>query len=201
MSKVTLIEKIKQKGIEEAEAIRTKGKADAENLYQQMLLDAKHRFDVLLEKTNAKQQVLVETKKQSIERALRDEKAMAKQKLIEQVFAEVKAYLIGLKGKDLYNYVKQALKKEHIEGDETIMVSKHDYETYLAILSSKKGDLVDCDLLNKELGTNLKLTKEPAKIESGFIVVGKIFDLNFSYEETLEKLTSTYEKQIYEEMN
>jgi V/A-type H+-transporting ATPase subunit E len=200
MSKVTLIEKIKQKGLEEAALIRQKGQEEAQSLYQKMLDDANHRFDALLVKTERKQQATIDTKKQSIERALRDEKAMAKQKLIEQVFAEIKSYLINLKGKDLFNYIKHSISKETIQGDEIIMVSKHDYETYLSILSTKKGNLVECDLLNKELGTQLKLSKEPASIESGFIVVGKIFDLNFSYEETIDRLTTAYEKQIYEEM-
>lgn len=200
MSKVTLIEKIKQKGLEEAALILQKGQEDAQNLYQKMLDDAKHRFDALLTKTERKQQATIDTKKQSFERALRDEKAMAKQKLIEHVFAEIKSYLVNLKGKELFNYVRNSISKESIQGDETIMVSKHDYETYLSILSTKKGDLVECDLLNKELGTTLKLSKEPARIESGFIVVGKIFDLNFSYAETIDRLTTAYEKQIYEEM-
>ncbi len=202
MSKLTLVEKIKQKGMAEAASIREKGLKDAEAHYQKMLADAKAHFDNAYLKTQSKQLQVLETKKHSVERALRDENAMAKQKLIETVFNEVKAYLFNLKGKELFSYVKHAIEQESLEGNETIRVSKKDYETYQSILSTQKGDLVDCDLLNRALGSkfSLKLSKEPADLDSGFLVVGKTFDLNFSYEETIEVLMKSHEKKIYEEM-
>lgn len=202
MAKGTLYEQIKLKGQKEAEAIVEQGKVEANALYQKMISDSRTHFEVSNEKAEKKSKATIDSKEQMNRRALRDENALAKQALISGVFEEIKTYLENLKGKDLFNYVKSALQKETIEGNEHIQVSKKDYETYRSILASTTGDLVDADLLNKELGAkaHLKLSKQPANIESGFIVVGKIFDLNFSYEETIQRLTTKYEKEIYEEM-
>jgi len=203
MAKETLFEKIKQKGIQEAEAIKEEGRKQGFAHYEKLINDAKNQFNDALNKAKEKQKMTIAAKELSTSRALRNEQALAKQALIDNIFKEIKAYLQSLKGEPLFNYVKQALSKETIQGDETIKVSKKDYETYRSILSTKTGDLVECDLLNKALGSkfNLKLSKEPVDIESGFMVIGSYFDLNFSYEETLEHLIEKFEKEIYEAMN
>lgn len=137
MAKETLFEKIKQKGIQEAEAIKEEGRKQGFAHYEKLINDAKKQFNDALNKAKEKQKMTIAAKELSTSRALRDEQALAKQALIDSIFNEIKAYLQSLKGEPLFNYVKQALSKETIQGDEAIKVSKKDYETYRSILSTK----------------------------------------------------------------
>src|SRR5690606_30139440 len=105
--------------------------------YEKLINDAKNQFNDALNKAKEKQKMTIAAKELSTSRALRDEQALAKQALIDSIFNEIKAYLQSLKGEPLFNYVKQALSKETIQGDEMIKVSKKDYETYRSILSTK----------------------------------------------------------------
>lgn len=198
-----LEEKILKKGELIVEGILSKANEDANLLYQRLIDEAKKDLEQNFLKESLKLTNQVDRKKLDSERAIRDEVALAKQKLIENIFNEIKLFLKSLDGKDLFNYVVKAIKKETIERNETIFVSKHEYSKYAKILSSKSGKLVEADLLNKALGEGyeLKLSNVPAPIPSGFMLEGKDYDLNFSYEETLEKLSQTYEKKIYEDLN
>lgn len=198
-----LEEKIIKKGELIVEGILSKANEDANLLYQRLLDEAKKDLEQNFVKESLKLTNQVDRKKLDSERAIRDEVALAKQKLIENIFDEIKLFLKSLDGKDLFNYVVKAIQKEVIEKNETILVSKHEYDKYAKILSSKTGKLIEADLLNKALGEGyqLKLSNVPAPIPSGFMLEGKDFDLNFSYEETLEKLSQTYEKKIYEDLN
>ena len=79
-------------------------------------------------------------------------------------------------------------------------MSKNEYGKYQTALSSQVGDLVDCDILNEKLKTKFTLSKEPIEIESGFVLIGKTFDLNFSFEAMVRFLQTRYEKEIYERL-
>lgn len=198
-----LEDKIKEKAILEKTQILSDASVKANEVYNQIILEKKSEIEQNLEKAKLKYSTLKSQKELEARNELRDEVAVIKQKLVEKVFMDLKNELQNMTDADLFNYVVNGIKQEEINGDEVIEVSKKDYPKYVKILSTKSGDLVDCDLLNKRLGNhyNLKLSNKPAMIKNGFMLMGTTFDLNFSIEETLEKLAKKYEKIIYEELN
>jgi V/A-type H+-transporting ATPase subunit E len=198
-----LEEKIIQKGQSIIDAINLSAKEESEALKNRLIEEAKADLEVQLHKAQQKAKAQVEQAKQEGMRALRDEVAISKQQLIESIFVELKEELKHLNKEDYFNYVVRSIQNQAIDKTEEIQVSKKEYAMYQSILTTKKGDLVEADLLNQKLGKDyqLKLSNKPAQIESGFMLVGKLYDLNFSLENLLESLTKKYEKNIYEALN
>ena len=198
-----LEEKIIQKGQSIIDAINLSAKEESEALINRLIEEAKVDLEVQLHKAQQKAKAQVEQAKQEGMRALRDEVAISKQQLIESIFVELKEELKHLNKEDYFNYVVRSIQNQAIDKTEEIQVSKKEYAMYQSILTTKKGDLVEADLLNQKLGKDyqLKLSNKPAQIESGFMLVGKLYDLNFSLENLLESLTKKYEKTIYEALN
>lgn len=198
-----LEEKIIQKGKKIIDSINENAIVEAKALKEKLIEETKVELTVQLKKEQFKSEQLVKQAKQDSERLLRDEVAISKQQLIESIFTSLKAELKNLKPKDYFDYVVESIKSEDVQNDAEIRVNKKDYDLYAKILSSKKGDLVDADILNEKLGKGyqLKLSKTPIAIESGFMVIGKLYDLNFSLETRIENLAKKYEKTIYEALN
>jgi len=198
-----LEEKIIQKGQSIIESINLSAKHESEALKHRLIEEAKADLEVQLHKAQQKAKAQVEQAKQEGIRALRDEVAISKQQLIESIFTALKEELKHLNKEDYFNYVVRSIQNQAIDKTEEIQVNKKEYAMYQSILTTKKGDLVEADLLNQKLGKDyqLKLSNTPAQIESGFMLVGKLYDLNFSLENLLESLTKKYEKTIYEALN
>jgi len=198
-----LEEKILQKGQAIIDEIHLSATESAKKLKENLLSEAKKDLELQLKKEQQKADALVRQAQQESERALRDEVAISKQQLIEQIFETLKEELKSLKPADHFNYVVKSLKNQKDLKNGEIRVNKKDYALYKNILTTKQGDVVEADLLNQKLGKDFKLTfsNEPAMIESGFMLVGKLYDLNFSLENLIESLAKRYEKTIYEALN
>lgn len=198
-----LEEKIVAKSEEQIKFINEQAKIDAQKLFDNLIKQGKKELEETKNKQIKKIEIEVHSIKQELERELRDQSAIAKQGLIASVFEEIQKYLESLDGENLFNYCLKAIKNAEVTGNEVMKVSKKDYNKYLKALSTQTGSIVSLDKLNDKLGKDFKLTlsKEPALIENGFILEGEYFDLNFSFDETLEQLAKQYEKKIYEEMN
>jgi len=198
-----LEEKILQKGQAIIDEIHLSATESAKKLKENLLSEAKKDLELQLKKEQQKADALVRQAQQESERALRDEVAISKQQLIEQIFETLKEELKSLKPADHFNYVVKSLKDQKDLKNGEIRVNKKDYALYKNILTTKQGDVVEADLLNQKLGKDFKLTfsNEPAMIESGFMLVGKLYDLNFSLENLIESLAKRYEKTIYEALN
>ncbi|OED59309.1 hypothetical protein [Acholeplasma laidlawii] len=198
-----LEEKIIQKGQSIIESINLSAKHESEALKHRLIEEARADLEVQFHKAQQKAKAQVEQAKQEGIRSLRDEVAISKQQLIESIFTALKEELKHLNKEDYFNYVVRSIQNQAIDKTEEIQVNKKEYALYQSILTTKKGDLVEADLLNQKLGKDyqLKLSNTPAQIESGFMLVGKLYDLNFSLENLLESLTKKYEKTIYEALN
>lgn len=195
--------KILDKGKHIVKEIEQSAKTEAKALKEKLLKEATLDFEILLDKELSKAEQLVKQAKSQSERELRDAVAIAKQQLISNIFVTLKDVLKNLKPADLFNYVLKSIQSEKIDKSAEIRVAKSEYAVYQSLLSSKKGALVEADLLNEKLGPayQLKLSQTPAQISSGFLIVGKDYDLNFSLENLTESLSKKYEKTIYEALN
>lgn len=198
----TLKDLIIEKGKVEEASILNEAKNEAKELYQQLINEAENKINKQKKKAFDELDQKLNLRILDSNRSLKEESSKVKQDLISELFNNLKDYLNNLKDNELFSYVLNKIKSVKIDGDEVIAVSNNDYNKYLKILSTKKGNLVDCDLLNEKLGnkSSIKLTKEPTNINNGFILMGKIFDYNFSFDEIIEALSKKYEKKIYEEL-
>ncbi len=198
----TLKDLIIEKGKVEEASILNAAKNEAKELYQQLINEAENKINKQKKKAFDELDQKLNLRILDSNRSLKEESSKVKQDLISELFNNLKDYLNNLKDNELFSYVLNKIKSVKIDGDEVIAVSNNDYNKYLKILSTKKGNLVDCDLLNEKLGnkSSIKLTKEPTNINNGFILMGKIFDYNFSFDEIIEALSKKYEKKIYEEL-
>lgn len=196
-----LANKILEKGKLEVESILMNAKEEAK-LAKKELIDvakseAKNRIEIIKKETTND----LKTKERLLNFERRQAELLAKHKTIDEIFGEVRRRIETLVKDDLLNYVVNQVKKEQLLGDEIMHVNKDNYNRYLQALSTnKKGKLVDLDLLNAKLKTNLKLSEEPFDMGNGFLLEGKYFDLNFAIEEIIEKLKNKYERRLVKEL-
>ncbi|MFA5692840.1 MAG: hypothetical protein WC907_04420 [Acholeplasmataceae bacterium] len=202
MMEKTLKDLILEKGKDETKVILDEGKLAAKSLYDNLINENKKQLENKKAKKLNEFNSTLNLAKNNAKRSLVEETSKIKQDLIESVFINLKEYLLNLNDKELFNYILNKIKSVNLNKDEIISVNKNDYEKYKKVLSTKKGKLIDCDLLNQKLGDNyqIKLTNEEASINNGFLLMGKDFDYNFSFDESLELLQNKYEKIIYEDL-
>lgn len=198
---MTIFEKIEQKGLEEAREILESAKLESESILAASTEKINEQVAQMIQHEKDKSRFLIEQKQNSFELEKRQSILSIKSTQIDRVFNKLRTHILSLKGNELLDFSVSLIKDESLTGDEHIRVSKADYDKYLnAFSSEKKSDLVNLDKLNKKLGKgfNLSLESEPADITDGFLVIGEIFDLNFSIEPFLKDIKAKYEKQVYE---
>lgn len=200
MEKQDIYKKIEDKGKEEARKIILAGEKEAQAIKMQILdkveADILTKKDVFLknigEQLVAKESVLKQKEKMSI---LKDKKNIMIS-ILDSTFKEMKK----MSDEKLKEYVMVIIKSETITGNETILVSKADYNRYLKLFSSEQNrkDLVKMDLLNSKLGENynLVLSSEEADIDGGFIIISETYDINGSYKSILQRILNNNESEI-----
>lgn len=197
----TIYEKINSKGQAEVLRINEHTKAEIAKLEKEILGKAKKDAQSRVEKAELEAKKLLKHKERLVDLEKRQALLTTKQEVIDNIFEEVVNKIIKLENKDLLNYVVKLIKTEQYSGNEVILVNKNDFNKYLKALStSKESELVELDLLNKELKTSFKLSNKPVDIPNGFIVEGQDFDLNFTFEQIVSKLRKENEKLIAEEL-
>lgn len=188
---------------------------EAEKEAQKILTEAKEEKEALLKKLNEKTDIKIANLLSNAEKENKKEISLKKLDFehekkrivleekntqIERVLSLLKDKLQNLNDADLFAYTVKSIKNQNIVGNEILQVNEKDYNRYLKLFSSatKKADLVELDLLNKSLGKgfNLKLEGTPALISDGFMLIGEIYDLNFSIEPQIERIRRDYGKVI-----
>lgn len=197
----TIYEKIESKGDNLVKDILAKAKVESKDVLEQIVSKANNDANKRIAKAKEDADKKVSYKKRLFDLEKRQALLTTKQEVIDNIFEEVVNKVIKLETKDLLNYVVKLIKTEQYSGNEVILVNKNDFNKYLKALStSKESELVELDLLNKELKTSFKLSNKPVDIPNGFIVEGQDFDLNFTFEQIVSKLRKENEKLIAEEL-
>lgn len=196
-----LSKKIIEKGALEVEAILNEAKEEAQRRKDEIVDEVKEDANLKTTSIRADIRKEIRTKERLLNFEQRQASLLAKQNVIEQIFGEVKERLVKLKGKKLLDYIVNQLQKEVIIGNETMYVNKDEYKKYLEALSKNEAsNLVDLDILNGLLKTNLKLSNKDISIRSGFILEGNDFNLNFDIDEVIEKLKDKHELEIVKKL-
>lgn len=200
MAKSSIYEKIEQKSRDEADAIIREGQNRAASIKAEKLKEANVDNNKILAKTKQRIDEQLKAAKTQFEQQAKQESLQTKKDLITKALGHALKKLKDLDDETLFNFIVEKLKNEQLEGNELIQVSEQDYNKYLNILSlgKKEGEYYSLDKLNKSLGNsfNLRLDNQYANINGGFIIVGRKFDLNFSFESVLNNFKEENEVEI-----
>jgi len=200
VEKSTIYEKIEKKGIEEAQAIIEEGKEHALKIKNDLMADARTEANKILEKANQISNERIKTATTQFEQAAKQTSLQNKKNLIDKVINLAYEKLKALDDNSLFKFVVKKVASENLNGDELIQVSKNDFNRYLHLFSTgtKKGSNYLLDKLNDALGSKyqLQLTNDYANIDGGFIVIGKNYDLDFSFSALLSTIKDEYEVEI-----
>ncbi len=189
VEKKSVYNKIIERAEAEALEIKEKGREKAEQITAQVIEDTKEKISKLLQDAEEKNDDLVKTKTAEFEQTSK-QKVLSKQKeIVKNTFNIALEKLLSLDDEALKNLVVSYMKKVNIDADINILVNKVDHIKYQRLFSSKNDS--DLDILSKLLGNkdyHITLSSEEAHIKGGFIVIGKYYDVDYSYEAILDNL-------------
>lgn len=193
----SIYQKIEAKGKQEAQEIKSVGKQKAEALEKSILEGYEKEYKKIVDDATHSNADYLKTKITQIDQLAKQESLFTKKQYIDKAVEGAHAKMLKLSDKDLFDLSVKTIASEKIQGDEAIKVSKEDYSKYLNIFSTAK-DGAKLDLLNAKLGKNYKLTlsKEPADIKGGFVLVGKTYDIDHSFVALLADLKDENEAEI-----
>lgn len=163
-----------EKRIKEAEAIK-----------RQMLEKAK------VEAGGVKQRIISET-----QLTVRNEKLVAKHKMIDKVFVCALDKLLALSEKEYFSLIKKYLLSMPIAGNEEIILPAK----YASSVNDKYLSEINESL--KALGKigEIKLSTDSRSIESGFIVLKDGIEVNNTFESLVNSLRDELESDIVKEL-
>jgi len=190
LEKKNLTDYIVSKGKEEAKQIKAEADKAALKVERDILNKAEEEAKriILSASTEADYKVSTLEMTQEIER--RKALLRAKSEVINEVFQQAYQKIKNLPDKEFLSLIISLIKKEKYAGSEEIMVNKEEFNKYEALIPK----------INQELKTEFKLSKKPALIDSGFLMVGKYYDLNFDFMELINEVRREYESKLSEEL-
>ncbi|MDY0064131.1 MAG: hypothetical protein RBS25_03480 [Bacilli bacterium] len=195
MTNHTIYERIRQKGEADAKNIVEDGIRKAELASLKQIEEAKKEIALLQDKLDKKYAEIIKTKTTQVEQLAKQTSLAKRKALIDQIFQLAHQKLLQLSDEELFQIVVTVLKKDELNGDEEIRVSKKQAEQYKRVFqTSSSGN--EMDLLNEALKGKkwqLTLSTTPAVIDGGFLVVGKTFDIDHSYRALLAEMKNQEE--------
>lgn len=199
VNKLSIYDKILEKSSLDAAEIKKIAITKAKEVEEEILNEAKAEAEKLNIQNEAKNNDLKKSKITDLDRKYKREVLFKKKELMDKLVDEAIVKLNNLKEKALLDFSVKNIKESNLVGDEVLRVNQNDYNKFLKAFSTKpKAKLVELDLLNKALGKGftLKLEEVPANIKGGFIVIGKDFDIDLSFEAILELAKDTHEAKV-----
>lgn len=199
--KVTIYQKIEQKGQNDALAILEAGREKAEQMYASMINEAMQDNQKRLEKARQANASMLKGAQSQFDHSLKQYTLSVKKELIDRVFKRLLEKFKAFSDEDIRRYVVERIKNENLSGTETLKVAPSDYDRYARIFSSGRtlNGMVLLDKLSNLLGNfnyQLTLAKDGANISGGFQVIGSFYDLDFSYDALFDDLKRLYETEL-----
>lgn len=190
MEKKSISKVIVSKGQAEAVAIRKEASIAGNQIETKIISDAEKQAQKII--LDAKVQAETQLNAQKINHELDKRKAMlvAKSRLMDELFNKAYEQIKSLSEKDFLDFVIKLLKVETYNGDEVIKVNLNDHKLYQKIVPQ----------INKQMNTNFTLSKDPVEIDSGFLIIGKYYDLNFDFMEIINLVRKKHETSLAEEL-
>lgn len=190
MEKKNLTDYIVSKGKEEAKQIKAEADKAALKVERDILNKAEEEAKRIILSVSTEADYKVSTLEMTQEIERRKALLRAKSEVINEVFQQAYQKIKTLPDKEFLSLIVSLIKKEKYAGNEEIMVNKEEFNKYEALIPK----------INQELKTEFKLSKKPALIDSGFLMVGKYYDLNFDFMELINEVRREYESKLSEEL-
>lgn len=197
IKKISVYNKIMEKATIEAQEIKTKGAKKAEQITDKVIQETKTKISQLMQEAREKNNDLIKTKNAELEQKSKQQ-VLSKQKDIIKATTNVALErLLALDDDTLKNLVVSYIQKSSLDSDILIKVNEKDYSKYQKLFSSQSNS--NLDLLAELISSKylITLSNERAEIEGGFIVIGKYYDLDYSFETILDSL----EEQLITEVS
>ncbi|MGH4121679.1 MAG: V-type ATP synthase subunit E [Clostridium sp.] len=196
--------------------------SNLESLSAKIVEDANIRAEAILKEANDNGKIMVEdkTKKaevlkaQMLEKtkieaitvkqriisnaklAVRNEKLVAMQKMIDKVFAKSLENLLVMGENEYFELVKKYLLSMPIVGDEEIILPGK----YKSIVSEEYLSQINAGLKASGKIGEIKLSSESRDINSGFIVLKNGIEINNTFESLVNSLRAELEPEIVEQL-
>jgi V/A-type H+-transporting ATPase subunit E len=200
LAETKLYEKIVEKGKAEADAIIAQGKAKADQVAAEIIAAARAEAEKIVAEASRRAEDRLKTKTIEFEQQARHQLLKAKKGMIDRVLAAAVARLKELPDKQFVELTVKLLRWEAVAGDEIVRVSAAEFLRYRKLFcsNSDKADYYDLDKLNALLGPafRLRLSTEPVDIDGGFVLVGRDYDIDLSYEAVLASVKERHEPEI-----
>lgn len=201
MANNSIYKKIEERGSLDAAMILKQGEAKAKALHEEILAVASREAESELQKERQRQSDLVKMKMTEIDQQAKQRTLIKKKALIDRVFNKITESLMNLDDENYKKLIVGLIGADKIVGDEALMVSKADYARFIKLFSSGKaveGQYVldKMSSLLKKDGCQLRLSPNPAPITGGFIISGKHFDIDHSFETLTKSLKEEHEAEI-----
>ncbi|MGI6782314.1 MAG: V-type ATP synthase subunit E [Acholeplasmataceae bacterium] len=190
MEKQNLTDYIVSKGKEEAKQIQSQATKEAKALEKNIIERAQKDADRIINDAKLAADLKVKSLEMFQEIQKRQTMLRAKSEVINQVFNQAYQKIKSLPDKEFLSLLVNLIKLEEYKGNEEIMVNQSDYRKYETLIPK----------INKELKTSFKLSNQPALIDSGFLIVGEYYDLNFDFMELINKVRREYESKLSQEL-
>lgn len=157
----------------------------AEAIKSQMLEKSK------IEAITVKQRIISNT-----QLTVRNEKIVAKQKMIDSVFVEALKKLIAIKDEEYFELLKRYLLSMPIVGNEEIIIPGK----YINLLSEEYLSEINTELIASGKIGEIKVSSEQRDIKSGFIVLKNGIEINNTFENLVNSLREELESEIVKEL-
>jgi V/A-type H+-transporting ATPase subunit E len=157
----------------------------AKELEAQMVEKAK------IEANTVKQRIISNT-----QLTVRNEKIVAKQKMIDKVFAEALEKLLEIRDEDYLALMKRYLLSMPIAGNEEIILPGK----YISVVSEEYLSEINTELNTSGKIGEIKLSSEARNIKSGFIVIKNGIEINNTFESLVNSLRDELESELVKEL-
>lgn len=190
MKEKTITDVIVTKGKEEAKSILKEATEEAKALESKIINDAEKEANKIIDDAKVAADTILKAEAMSHDLERRQALLVAKSEVMDEIFETTYEKIKALSEKEFLSFIIKMLEKETYNGSEEIQVNQADFKLYEKLLPE----------INKELKTKFTLSKKSVDIDSGFLIIGEYYDLNFDFKEIIEQVRKVYETKLAEEL-
>lgn len=184
-----LTSKILKDAEERKESILASGEEEKEKILSKKLAKAKELQEEIIKKATAEAKSKKERILSSASLKVRNDKLLAKQEVIKEVFEKSIEKLSSISGNELLDFVRESILSLGEIGEQTMTLNKNGMDVV---------DLTFMYELNQALGEkgNVKLSQEVGNFKGGFILEKDGIQINNTFEALVSSLKDELEFEV-----
>ena len=184
-----LTSKILKDAEERKESILASGEEEKEKILSKKLAKAKELQEEIIKKATAEAKSKKERILSSASLKVRNDKLLAKQEVIKEVFEKSIEKLSSVSGNELLDFVRKSILSLGEIGEQTMTLNKNGMDVV---------DLTFMYELNQALGEkgNIKLSQEVGNFKGGFILEKDGIQINNTFEALVSSLKDELEFEV-----